>query len=130
VNGPGSVETGRMQSKSQGFPRGDRIRRRAEFEDIYKRGVRLRGRFMTLFALPNGRSVARLGIAATRKLGGAVRRNLAKRLAREWFRHHKPADALDVVIIPRRELFEAPRAALEADYCATLRRFSRARHVR
>jgi ribonuclease P protein component len=85
---------------------------------------------MTLFVLPNGRGAARLGIAASRKLGDAVRRNLAKRLAREWFRRDKPADALDVVVIPRRELFDASRSALEADYRATLGRFTRAHRTR
>ena len=50
---------------------------------------------------------ARLGIAATRKMGAAVERNRAKRLVRELFRHNKPALAVDVVVVPRREILEA-----------------------
>ena len=38
---------------------------------------------MTLFVVPNGITRCRLGVAATRKLGSAVVRNRAKRLARE-----------------------------------------------
>ena len=77
---------------------------------------------MTLFVLPTGLSVARLGIAATRKLGGAVRRNRAKRLVREIFRRNKPEPGLDIVIIPRPELLNAPLQQLEAEYLSSLRR--------
>ena len=79
-------------------------------------GAETPGRFMTLFLLRNGGPVSRLGIAATRKLGGAVQRNRAKRLAREIFRRHKPPPGLDLVVIPRREFLNAELASLEAEY--------------
>ena len=41
---------------------------------------------MTCFALPNGLTAPRLGIAASAKMGNAVARNRAKRLVRELFR--------------------------------------------
>lgn len=83
---------------------------------------------MTVFATPNGRDYSRLGVAATRKLGSAVLRNRAKRLAREVFRHHKMVAAgLDIVIVPRRELLDAPFTNLEHDYLATLERRAQAR---
>ena len=61
---------------------------------------------------------ARLGIVASRKLGDAVRRNRAKRLIRELFRHLDPLPVAgpDVVVIPRRELFDAPFSDLERDF--------------
>ncbi len=85
---------------------------------------------MTLFVLPNSLETARIGIAATRKLGDAVRRNRAKRIVRELFRGHKPGGALDIVVVPRPEFFDAPRPALDADYCAMLDRLARVRVVR
>ena len=107
--------------------RDERVRRRPEFERAYESGLRLTGRFMTLFVAPNSSSRSRLGVAATRKLGSAVVRNRAKRLARELFRRQKPPAGLDVILVPRREMLDAPFASLEADYTATLARRDRER---
>ena len=110
----------------QALPAAERIRRRPEFERVYSAGAKVHGRFMTVFVLPNGGSVPRLGVAATRKIGLSVDRNRAKRLAREVFRRHKMAAGLDIVVVPRREMLDAPFASLEADYHATLQRSGRA----
>ncbi len=77
---------------------------------------------MMLFVIANGGTTPRLGVAATRKMGSAVERNHAKRLARELFRRRKLPVALDIVIVPRRDMLDAPFASLESDYHATLNR--------
>ena len=105
-----------------GFRPDEHIRRRAEFQRVYDRGRKVHSRYVTLFALPNDRAMGRLGIAATRKLGGAVDRNRAKRLIREVFRRNKIAAGYDVVVVPKRELLDASLTALEADYRNNLRR--------
>ena len=105
-----------------GLERQERVRRRADFQRIYDRGTRLHGRFSTVFVLPNDTDIGRLGIAATKKLGGAVQRNRAKRLIREVFRRNKIASGFDVVIIPKRELLDATLTLLEADYRHILER--------
>jgi len=98
------------------FRPAERIRRRAEFQRIYDNGAKIHSRYFTLFLLSNQQAAGRLGIAATRKLGGSVQRNRAKRLIREVFRHNKIAPGFDVVIIPKRDLLEATLTALEAEY--------------
>ena len=102
----------------------ERVRRRADFEHIYAHGAKRHGRFMTMFVLARETAAdtgqARFGVAATRKLGGAVVRNRAKRLSRELFRRHKPDARLDVVVVPRREFLGADFPSLERDYVVLL----------
>jgi ribonuclease P protein component len=104
------------------FRPAEHIRRRAEFQQIYERGVKVHSRYSTVFILPNTCGVGRLGIAATRKLGGAVQRNRAKRLIREVFRRNKIASGYDVVVIPKRDLLDASLSTLETDYRTLLER--------
>ena len=104
------------------FTSGEHVRKRAEFELIYKTGFKRSGRLMTMFTRERETGAARLGIAATRKMGAAVQRNRAKRLVRELFRHNKPAVAVDVVVVPRREILEAPYDRLEAEFRSLLAR--------
>jgi ribonuclease P protein component len=75
-----------------------------------------------LFSKPNGLTVGRLGIAATKKLGGAVVRNRAKRLIREVFRRNDIAPGFDIVVVPRRELLSTSLTILEAEYRSSVTR--------
>jgi len=103
----------------------EHVRRRVDFEHAYEGGAKVSGRYMTMFVAANRVGVARLGIAATRRLGGAVIRNRAKRLTRELFRHQKPAASLDVIVVPRREFLDAPYPSLEREFGALLERSAR-----
>ena len=104
---------------SERFTKDRRVRRPAEFKRVFDLSLRTKGRYLTLLVAPNTTGVPRLGIVASRKLGDAVRRNRAKRLIRELFRRSqgvRTGSGFDVVVIPRRELFDAEYASLEADF--------------
>lgn len=100
------------------FRPAQRIRRHADFQDVYEHGSRVPGRYYTVFTKPNGLAVGRLGIAATKRLGGAVIRNRAKRLIREVFRRNDIAPGFDIIVVPRRELLSTSLTILENDYRA------------
>ena len=109
----------------QGLTRRDRLRRRPEFLVVQKKGVRTKGRYLTLLTLANSREHNRLGIIASRKLGGATRRNRAKRIMRELFRRLKGEPGFDIVALLRPGFSETSFKALEADYQGTLHRHAK-----
>jgi len=106
----------------QTFPKARRLGRRADFQRAYEQGTRAHGRFMTLFVIPNSLAFSRLGIAATKKIGGATIRNRAKRRTREVFRTMTSPDGLDMVVVARRELIDAPWSDLREEFRALLGR--------
>ena len=115
---------------NRALTRQERIRRRPEFLRVQQQGVRSKGRYLTLFVLPNDLHVTRLGIIATRRLGHAVVRNRAKRLVREIFRVNKAKagpTSLDIVVMPRPGFSDVPIDAIQSDYRSTLRRYDRSR---
>jgi ribonuclease P protein component len=106
------------------FAKTQRVRRRGEFQNVFDRGVRVHGRYLTILMTPAPGARCRLGIVASKKLGGAVARNRAKRLIREVFRQNplRAGRAVDILVIPRRELFDAVYSNLEDDFQSTCRR--------
>jgi ribonuclease P protein component len=103
------------------------LRSQAQFRRVLREGLRLDGALFLLFALANDRGHDRLGLAAGRKLGGAVVRNRAKRLLRESFRRNKReagAVALDLVLVPKREITGRGQREVEREYKDRLRRLA------
>jgi ribonuclease P protein component len=104
-----------------------RLRSHSQFKRVQDRGRRVARRSMTMLGLPNACDCDRLGIIASRRLGGAVVRNRAKRRLREVFRRmppdpaDRPALHLDLVAIARRELLTLPFTAIETDFHVAVR---------
>jgi ribonuclease P protein component len=101
-----------------------RVRRRADFVRVQDAGAKSQARHFLLLAspttAPDGRT--RLGIVASKRVGGAVERNRAKRLVREIFRLHRaefPRGA-DVVVVARPGAHELGLAAATAEILPAL----------
>jgi ribonuclease P protein component len=108
---------------SQTLPPARRIRRRGEFQHVFDAGRRAHGRYLTVIAAPATGSSSRLGIVASKKLGGAVVRNRAKRLIRQVFRTNRGPDvASDLVVIPKAAALTVPPADIAVDFGLTLKR--------
>jgi len=89
----------------------ERIRRRAEYERIYRYGRRYNSRHFTLIVSSNKEGLSRLGITASKKIGNAFRRNRVKRIIREIFRRNK------FLLAPFRDyVFVAKKGADELTY--------------
>jgi len=113
---------------SHKFGRDVRLRTRAEFTAVQDTGRRVSSRYVTLIGRVNALGRDRLGIIASRRVGGAVLRNRAKRRLREIFRQGQPdmsqppGPTLDVVAIARADLAKAPFGQLRTDVESALRR--------
>jgi len=73
--------------------------------------------------LPDG-AKPRLGVVTSKKIGGAVQRNRARRLLRETFRRHQYdlAQPVDIILVARNSIAGRTYAEVEKDYLTTLRR--------
>jgi len=70
------------------LPQRLRLRRSADFASVIKRGRKVARPTLVLYALPSGES--RFGLVVSKKVGGAVERNLVKRRLR-----HRAYDLID-----------------------------------
>ncbi len=81
------------------------LRRRSEFQEVYKFGTSYRSKNLVLISLEGCRSRCFRGaVVASKKVGGAVRRNRAKRLMREASRRlqgQSRAEGIHSVLVAR-----------------------------
>ena len=105
-----------------GRPR--RVRRRADFVRVQDTGAKAQGRHFLLLASPTASpdGMTRLGVVASKRVGGAVERNRCKRLVREVFRHHAAEfpTGVDVVVVARPGAQALAYSEAEAEICSAL----------
>jgi ribonuclease P protein component len=89
-----------------------------DFKRVRRFGKSYAHPLVVLVALPNELAVTRFGVAAGRSLGGAVKRNRAKRRLRAAVQPllDQTITGWDVILIARQPLLEAPFQ----DICAAL----------
>jgi ribonuclease P protein component len=88
---------------SNTFPKEERLRKRRDFDKVFKEGKAFRGTIFNAYILKNDLGHPRIGIVVGRKFGGAVQRNRIKRLLRETYRLNKGlvGEGIDMVLLPR-----------------------------
>src|SRR5262245_21057475 len=81
----------------------EHLRRPVDFKRVYDRRRSVSTEVLIVYAAPNDLPHNRLGLSVSRKYGGAVKRNRARRLFREAYRltRHQMPTGLDLVVIPR-----------------------------
>ncbi|GAB4237561.1 MAG: hypothetical protein OHK0028_14890 [Deltaproteobacteria bacterium] len=75
--------------RPRGFPASERLRTDREFREVVRKGARVHTAHYTVYRDFPGGETRKVGISAGKRAGGAVGRNRAKRLLREFYRLHK-----------------------------------------
>jgi ribonuclease P protein component len=109
----------------------ERLRNGAGFDRVFKKGSRHPGRLFLLVAAPNGLDHDRLGLAVSRRVGGAVERNRARRLLRECFRRYerRPGPGADLVVVAHAEIVGRGQAEVDREFRERIRKVKRAAGV-
>lgn len=101
-----------------GFPASERLRTDREFRDVVRKGARLNTPHYTVYRDSLGGGKRQVGISAGKRAGGAVARNRAKRLLREFYRMHKdffPMGTRTAIVVRK-----PPEGAVLSSVCAEL----------
>jgi len=106
-----------------------RLRRGEDIARVRSEGVARNDKLFSLRALPNDQPTVRVAVAASRAVGGAVKRNRARRRIREAVRvalaRRTTANSVDLVLMVRPAVLDAPSAdvrdAVERQLDAVLR---------
>lgn len=115
-------------SRRKTLPARLRVKRASSFQEAYRQGRKTVGRFVVLWVRDGDDAAGRVGVVASRKVGGSVQRSRAKRRMREWFRLHRHCldPSVDYILVARRALLRAPQPQVNADFESV---FSRSRRL-
>lgn len=93
----------------------DVLRRKEDFNRIYKKGKSIGDRYIVLFYKKNQLSYNRLAFLASKKVGNSVRRNRARRLMKENYRLMKDSlkDGYDIIFIARNTINDRKACEVE-----------------
>ena len=104
--------------------RPDVLRYKRDFDRLYSKGRSSGERYIVVFHISNGLGYSRKAFLASKKVGGAVVRNRARRLMKESFRKLeqsiKPGN--DILLIARRTITNVKQADVEASVRKALKK--------
>ena len=99
-----------MTENSFSFPPQLRLKKPAEYKNVFANPVKSSDTYFTLLATKNDFDHPRLGLAIAKKnIKKAVHRNMIKRTVRENFRiKQQNLGGIDIVVLARKEAIDAP----------------------
>jgi len=101
-----------------------RISKSKEYNNTYKGGLKIPGKYLIAYVLINSLSINRFGIVASKKLGNAVMRNRARRRIRAIAggSTEQLQQGYDIVIIARQSMARADYNRLEKDFYTVMKK--------
>jgi ribonuclease P protein component len=94
--------------RTEAFPKSLRLTEASEYRKVFDSAQRSADNSFLVLARENSLSVARLGLAVSKKnLRLAVQRNFIKRVIRESFRRHlKELSGIDIVVLAQKKILQ------------------------
>ena len=85
------------------FSKRERLQRGFQFRRVYEQGRKVEGKLVVVYMLEVAPEDRAVGVVTSRRIGGAVVRNRARRLLREAYRlnKHKLKSNLQIVMVAR-----------------------------
>ena len=124
---PGEVKKDPSKENAQGKKKISPVMRlislknTADFDRVFDHGIKFYGKLLSI-VVADGGDVVKIGLAVSKKIGGAVVRNRVKRIIRDLFR--SPAlilcRACDIVVLPRPTAKDAGKLEIENDLRSVL----------
>jgi ribonuclease P protein component len=101
-----------------------RINKKKDYNNIYDKGKKIPGKYMVVFIAASQCEHSRFGIVASKKVGHAVERNLAKRRLRTVIYQNmgEIKDKIDVIVVARPAIKNAGWDQVNDDYRRIMRR--------
>ena len=112
--------------------RPDVLRYKRDFDRLYKKGKSSGDKYVVVFYIANNLPYSRKAFLASKKVGGAVARNRARRLMKESFRkmEHELVSGRDVLFIARSTIAGCSCAAVEVSVRKALKKSGLLRDIR
>jgi ribonuclease P protein component len=101
-----------------------RISKGRDYNNIFKNGKKIPGRYIIVFITGNNLGRNRFGIVTSKKVGNAVVRNRAKRQLRAIVKNgwEKVKDGYDIVIVARKNIDGVVYDLLVRDFYIVMRK--------
>ncbi len=95
-----------MNSQEQSLKKDERLRRKADFDRVFKKGKSVVDPFFIVLYVQNCLPFSRIGLSVKRKFGKAHVRNRLRRLVKEVYRTAKSdfPEGYDILFIARKDL--------------------------
>lgn len=101
----------------------DVLRKKEDFNRVYKKGKSVGDRFVVVFCLRNNLEYNRISYLASKKVGNSVKRNRARRLMRESMRDMVDIKkGYDIIVIARNTINDRKCADVKKSLEAALKR--------
>lgn len=98
--------------------RENRLKKRYQYNYVYKHAKFYSGKCMVLYALPSKTNNIKVGFAISKKIGGAVQRNLCRRRLREIVRKYIPLlkQSYNIIVLAKGNISETQFSEQELDF--------------